>query len=537
MKLAFLLMLFSAPSALAAGTPVSLQNLCAEKTGHDYTFLIDSANQYEFSGGREETKWIKFAVLNCPDGTERLVFQNSQTFVLHFDFLTAIDAFKGLTRAQVDQISLHDSGRKALFGVLSYDGYGSSDFRYQLISADRLSPESVSKVQRLLSVQMKMQPLTLSYAPGPTQRKFVQANLDDYRNALGVPIIFPGSGDDTIVYASGWSAGQVKITTAADIERRMATGEIDRSSIVVLDESPADMAPLAGVITSLESSPFGHVALLNQMLGSVFFYEKDAAVSQKWKSRENTNVFIQADSVGANAPLDSSGGSLEIRDGLSDADVAFLNSLRRPKAQTLPPANLTRRDFVTLTALADVDLDAAGAKAVNLALVCGALRDCPKGFAIPFHYQNRFFDETVGPSGQRLRDFVRTKLTSVATANTTQVKKALSAIRKEIRGAAIAPRIFDPIALNLKATFGSSPLKLRLRSSSNVEDLKNFNGAGIYESEGAFLNDEKDVKEAIKKVWSSIYTEKAYFARQQAGLAGAEASMAILVHPAYRGEL
>ncbi|MDT7602367.1 MAG: rifampicin phosphotransferase, partial [Acidobacteriota bacterium] len=56
-----------------------------------------------------------------------------------------------------------------------------------------------------------------------------------------------------------------------------------------------------------------------------------------------------------------------------------------------------------------------------------------------------------------------------------------------------------------------------VRSSTNTEDLPNFNGAGLYNTVPNVREDDKLV-EAIKNVWSSIWNFEAYEARERAGI-------------------
>jgi len=61
-----------------------------------------------------------------------------------------------------------------------------------------------------------------------------------------------------------------------------------------------------------------------------------------------------------------------------------------------------------------------------------------------------------------------------------------------------------------KIRSGSFP-RMRFRSSTNAEDIKGFNGAGLYDSYTAELdNPKKTVEEAIKKVYASLWTLRGF---------------------------
>ncbi len=68
---------------------------------------------------------------------------------------------------------------------------------------------------------------------------------------------------------------------------------------------------------------------------------------------------------------------------------------------------------------------------------------------------------------------------------------------------------------------------LIVRSSANGEDLEEFAGAGLYES---VLNvPPAEVASAIRRVWGSLWTERAALSRREAGLPQGRVHMAVLI--------
>ena len=68
---------------------------------------------------------------------------------------------------------------------------------------------------------------------------------------------------------------------------------------------------------------------------------------------------------------------------------------------------------------------------------------------------------------------------------------------------------------------------LIVRSSANCEDLEYMAGAGLYES---VINvAPQDVAGAVRKVWSSLWTERAVLSRAEAGIPHDQARMAVLI--------
>ena len=87
---------------------------------------------------------------------------------------------------------------------------------------------------------------------------------------------------------------------------------------------------------------------------------------------------------------------------------------------------------------------------------------------------------------------------------------------------------------------------LRFRSSSTAEDVPGFNGAGLYDSNTGFLHPEKqpasgDKKKslewAIKKTWASYWTFEAFEERAAAGISHLSGNMSVLVHARFDDDL
>lgn len=100
----------------------------------------------------------------------------------------------------------------------------------------------------------------------------------------------------------------------------------------------------------------------------------------------------------------------------------------------------------------------------------------------------------------------------------------------------------------LVANFGeyASTQGLRFRSSSSVEDIEGFSGAGLYDSNTGFfdptvLADEDDhdrtVERAIKKTWASYWGFEAYEERRRENVDHLSGAMAVLVHARFDDEL
>ena len=97
------------------------------------------------------------------------------------------------------------------------------------------------------------------------------------------------------------------------------------------------------------------------------------------------------------------------------------------------------------------------------------------------------------------------------------------------------------ITATLGVTYGEYALSqgLRFRSSSTVEDIEGFNGAGLYDSNTGFLrpdvqidggDQKKTVEWALKNTWSSYWGFEAFEERRRERVDHRSGAMAVLVH-------
>lgn len=97
------------------------------------------------------------------------------------------------------------------------------------------------------------------------------------------------------------------------------------------------------------------------------------------------------------------------------------------------------------------------------------------------------------------------------------------------------------ITAQLQSTFADLALSqgLRFRSSSTVEDIEGFNGAGLYDSNTGFFRPDiqleskdhkKSIEWAIKATWASYWGFEAFEERRREGIVHESGGMAVLVH-------
>jgi hypothetical protein len=111
----------------------------------------------------------------------------------------------------------------------------------------------------------------------------------------------------------------------------------------------------------------------------------------------------------------------------------------------------------------------------------------------------------------------------------------LEQVRARILSTPVDEALLSAVIAEVDQRFGDK--RVRFRSSSNTEDLPAFNGAGLYTSLSAELDDpEREVQDAIRVVWASLFSLRAYDEREVAYIDQRRVAMGILVHPAFLSE-
>jgi phosphoenolpyruvate synthase/pyruvate phosphate dikinase len=102
--------------------------------------------------------------------------------------------------------------------------------------------------------------------------------------------------------------------------------------------------------------------------------------------------------------------------------------------------------------------------------------------------------------------------------------------------------------------FGAANVRVRFRSSSNVEDGLQFSGAGLYDSQTVCAADsvgggsggvsacdpaqgKRDIERGLRKVWASLYSDKAWQERDWYQVPQDQVGMAILVSLGFPDEV
>jgi hypothetical protein len=287
--------------------------------------------------------------------------------------------------------------------------------------------------------------------------------------------------------------------------------EIGFNEILVLDEVPVQLPPVAGIITSQPSTPLSHINLLAKGWGIPNAYIKNA--KELFKQYDGWWVSFE---------------TLREKYTIKRADMDQLREYQRRQAQRLdvmkPRFDLDEKRLLDLAQQRAASSIAFGGKSANLGEVMNARLPgivVPSGFTIPFYYYDEFIKRN------SLDDVIFGLLNDQKFVHDPAYRREqLVLLRQKIEAAEFDPELRQKVLQKVLAEFAGKGLFVR--SSSNSEDLPNFSGAGLYTTVPN-VRGENELIDAIKKVWASLWNFEAYEARERASVDHSKIFMAVLL--------
>ena len=315
--------------------------------------------------------------------------------------------------------------------------------------------------------------------------------------AKGVPVILNNDiyqAADYQAFNTGTAIGMLRHIPPGVPEAELTFGT---DEIVVIHAPLSDITPVAGIISETFSTPLSHPSLRAKAWGipNIGLKNADAKIDKL---------------IGKIVFLEAKGGEYTLREATQAEILA-----NRDKAQPhvlVPKADLSIDKLATLDEQRATDVVAYGTKGSNLGeIVHGKLTGflVPPGFGVAFHYYQAHMVE------HGLDKQVDAMLADPVFARDPAVRKSkLAALKKAITDAPVSADLRAKIEAALAALPGSDG-GVFVRSSTNAEDLPDFNGAGLYDTVPNMRGTDQ-VLDAIKTVWASVWNFAAYEDRQRA---------------------
>lgn len=314
----------------------------------------------------------------------------------------------------------------------------------------------------------------------------------------------------------GFAFGQLEVVTGLPEEVEYAADKI-----YILSRAPADLKPVAGIATVSEGNLVSHVQLLARNLGI-----PNAVVSQQTLHAllpySGQHVFYAVSRRGSVV--------MKLATQMTAQERALIEVSRQREEKISVPTNkinLKQTELLDLRKLRAPDSGKlCGPKAANLGQLKSLYPDkVVEGIVIPFGVFRKHFDQPMPGTNftywQFLQQtFVNSELQRKQGMNEEEIENfvlvRLAAFREAIAKMSFLPGFQESMRNKfveiLGAKMGEAPVFIR--SDTNMEDLKDFTGAGLNLTVFNVLEEEK-IWQGIRAVWASPYTERSYRWRQK----------------------
>ena len=448
--------------------------------------------------------------------SDKLYFTNSQRFPIHYDFASANLSGHGLP--PIGEITLFNSteyyspARRFLLGAITY--YENPGvWVYEIAPYDTATADMVEKAYTQIQKATFFGD-SLYFHPTSSSVAELASKLPKSVKVITSDELF--AGIDYQPLNLGESMGQLRFYEAS----KLGTTYVGPRDIAVLDHVPNDIAVVSGLITEELQTPLSHVNVLSQNRGTPNMALRGAFHSTDLRALENAWVRLVVD------PFE-----YKIEE-VTKAEADAWWDQHKPDPIQVPDADLSVTDLRDAELIRVKDIPAFGGKASHFGDMTqiGPLVPLPKAFAIPFYYYKQFMADN-GFDAQIDAMLVDDKFVN----DPVYRDERLATLRADIELAPIDPAFESTLLAKLGEEFPGLPM--RFRSSTNSEDLNGFTGAGLYTSKSGDPNDpDKPMRNAIRKVWASLWNFRAFEEREYRGIPHKAVAMALLVHRSFPAE-
>ena len=481
------------PDALeAAAKPIPSIDLSAAPARRLWTSKLADADTFEAYS--KEIGGERFAKFVIDLKSDAIYYFDVNVYAVHKDFIFK-ELYKKARTKESDRAFGHNYGPKKTEFIMCYlvHHLSQDQWTFAFWDGDRATSDHVRHAYKrmkdtfYLSDRARFRPDSNGQEKVAKQTADVPHILNDELYKLA----------DYVAFNKGIAVGTLRIVPPElpEADLNFATDDI-----VVLRTPLSDITPVAGIISEAFSTPLAHVSL-------------------RAKGWQIPNVGLRgaqtkhADLADKLVYFDAKDAGYTLR-AATDDEIATAKAVRDAKPKiTIPIVDLTVTDLTTLATMRAKDHVVFGPKSANLGEIMRANLPgftVPDGFGIPFHY----YDAHLRAAG--IDKVLAGLIADPAFMTDPNVRKQkLESLRKAIESAP-----FDPeLRAKVEAGLGALPANqgVFVRSSTNAEDLDNFSGAGLHDTKPNVKGLDA-VCDAIKFVWASTWTLRAYDARQHVGI-------------------
>jgi hypothetical protein len=300
----------------------------------------------------------------------------------------------------------------------------------------------------------------------------------------------------------------------------LANTFLARHDLLLLNAIPNDVSVVSGIITTEFQTALSHINILSHNRKT-----PNMALRDGWTNPILDNL------LGQLIYLKVESDSFQIRQANIDEANLFWSE-NEPQTPVFLELDTTTSGLVDLGEMNYFSVKTIGGKAANFAELVN-LNTIPvpeNSFAIPFYYYNQHMKS----------NGIDTVITNLLNneefnANIEFRHEKLDELREMIKNAPLDLELLSLV--KEKINYFDDFHSFRFRSSTNAEDLEAFSGAGLYDSYTAKKNHEnKTVEKAIKKVWASLWNNRAFEEREYFNIENSSIAMGVLVHRSFPDE-
>jgi len=313
--------------------------------------------------------------------------------------------------------------------------------------------------------------------------------------------------------------------------------EVASDKIYIFQRAPSDLKPVAGIATVAEGNMVSHVQLLARNLGI-----PNAALSgdnfQDLKKFDGQRVFYAVSNKGTVILKPEAQMTAE-------EQKLFVKKERNADKIAVPIAKI-KLDNTHVLDMRTVDAsdsgELCGPKAANLGQLKKMFPDnVVEGLIIPFGVFKEHMEQQMPDEDRSYWQFLNDMFAVAANMREKDIPelevenyqlRQLEVLRAAIRKMPLKRNFLSEIETKFESVLGGAlgATPVFLRSDTNMEDLKDFTGAGLNLTLFNVLEREK-ILDGIKDVWASPYTERSFKWRQKYLLNPENVFPSILVIP------
>jgi pyruvate,water dikinase len=441
---------------------------------------------------------------------QKMYYFNSTLIPLHYDFvINYLHYNQDLEVFNNNNYSDTQKNRDFLLGNLNHIK-GTDKWIFELAASDHMPVELIERFFNLVKKSSFIGENLKFCLNNPQQMEWFR--LEKFK----IPCIKSDYIFNEIKYqevVSGNNIGILKQYKIKDLDKIKPNPD----EIIVLDGTPDILPNVRGIIVNELQTPLSHLVLLGKN-------RKIPIMAYTLALKDENIQKLLSKKVELKIKVDT----FFIKE--TDKKITIKTNSKKKKLTI----DNTITDLVNLSKIPKKGVNFIGSKAQNMAYLIAVSKEISfktpeDAHAIPFYYYSKHIQkESISPLITEL--LASPKKDSTAWVN-HQLKKIRDAIKKE----PVDPELISKLNLAFKnAKFKN----FRFRSSTNAEDLDDFNGAGLYDSKTGILGDSiKTFEKAIKQVWASVWNEASYNERELFGIDQQNIAMGVLVHRSFPDEL